>query len=307
MASSELVTPRPNALVLLAVALVSMGVGAAASMLWRERREPAVPSTAREPTRGTDAPPGPSLAGANSDGGDQGPTARRIAELEAAEKRLLAEMDALRARAPQLEACFRSELAARYSSTVGERPPEEWLDAESGLLARQARLFTDASIRGMSEARRQLPVPTLAAPVVILQLRCGEGGGSPHRIDMLGKVSRYVAGRAAAEMPWPDEIDALQAPHAFALGGKIPDGRVLVVTNVKWRALSRGDSNGPGEFSITMGSETIDRRSENGSFSGTWSGRFEIHPGEESAVQVQFSNSGAVDARFEGEFEDEKK
>lgn len=284
-----------------------MGVGAAASMLWRERREPVIPSTARESTRGTDAPPGPSLAGAKSDGGDRGPTAERIAELEAAEKRLIAEVTALRARAPQLEAWFRSELAARYASTVGERPSEEWLDAESGLLARQARLFTDASIRGMSEALRPLPVPTLAAPLVLLQLRCGAGGGSPHRIDMLGQASRYVAERAAAEMPWPDEIDALQAPHAFALGGKIPNGRVFVVANVKWRALSKGDSNGPGEFSITMGSEIIDSRRENGSYSGTWSGRFEIHSGEESAVQVQLSNSGAVEARFEREFEDEKK
>jgi hypothetical protein len=227
--------------------------------------------------------------------------------LEAAEKRLLAEVGALQARAPQLDAWFRTELAARYLSTVGERPPEEWLDAESGVLARQARQFTDASIRVMSEARNQPPVLTLAAPLVILQLRCGAGGGGPHRIDMIGRVSRYVVERGTAVMPWPAEIDAMQAPRAYALGGKIPDGRVFVVAQVKWRALSQGDSNGPGEFSIMVGSEVIASRRENGSFSGNWNGRFEVHPGEESTVQVHLSNSGAVDARIEGEFEEEKK
>lgn len=249
------------------------------------------------------------LSGGRASAEDEEDLANRVVALEVEAKRLLSEVEALRSRMPQNEAWFRAELAARYRAEVGEAIPEDALARESEALARQSRQLLDAAVRRTVEAGRKSPIATpLAGPLVILQVRSGAGGGNPNRVDMLGRLSTYVVERSRTEIPWNPVVDSHEPSRAYALGGAVPKGKVFAVTKVTWRAVAAGDSNGHGEYVIRLGEETISRdRDRAATYSGSWTGRTEIRPGEESQVQVEVANSSAVEARFEGELVDESR
>ena len=171
------------------------------------------------------------LSGGRASAGDDPDLAQRFVALEAEAKRLLADVEALRARLPQNEAWFRAELAARYLAEVGEPIPDDVLVREAESLARQTRQFTDAAVRRAVEAGKKRPLATvLAAPLVVLQVRSGAGGGNPNRVDMLGGLSPYVAERSRTEIPWSPVVDMHERSRAYALGRKITAGKACAVT-----------------------------------------------------------------------------
>src|SRR5439155_4722981 len=228
-------------------------------------------------------------SGERASAGEEEDLAKRVVALEADAKRLQAEVEALRAQLPQNEAWFRAELAARYLAEVGEPIPDGVLVREAESLARSTRQLTDAAVRRAVEAGRKLPLATtLAAPLVVLQVRSGAGGGNPNRVDMIGGLSPYVVARSRTEISWSPAVDLHESSRAYALGGRVPKGKAFAVTKVTWRAVAAGDSNGPGEYYVRLGSETIAHDRDNSStFEGKWDGRVVIRAGEESTVQVE--------------------
>lgn len=246
------------------------------------------------------------LGVARASAGDEPSLPDRVAALEAEAKRLLAEVDALKGRLPQ-EAMIRAEIAARYRTEVGEAVPTDVLDREAGAVLGQLRQLLDAGARRAVEAGRKLPLTApLAGPLVILQVRSGAGGGNPNTVDMLGRLSNYVDERSRAPIPWSASVQMSERSRAYVLGGSIPEGKAFAVTKVTWKAVAAGDSNGPGEYVVRLGAETIGHDRDNGStYSGTWQGRVVIHRGDEAKLQVQVANSSAVEARYEGELVDE--
>jgi hypothetical protein len=238
---------------------------------------------------------------------DERSLAERVEALEASARRLLAEVEALRAAAPR-SATQRVELADRYRREVGEALPPEVLEREAAALERETRLLTDAAVRRAVEAKRGIPAGTaLASPLVLLQVRGGAGAGRTSRVDMRGRLSPHVARRSPEAIPWEPTVDPDEGSVAHALGGRIPDGKAFVVTKLTWRASVAGASHGA-SFAIRLGTETIARESEgSASFEGSWTGRMTIRRGEEADVRVEIAGSSAAEARFEGELVDEER
>jgi hypothetical protein len=207
---------------------------------------------------------------------------------------------------PGVIRALRDELAARYRELAGsDLPPdalERALRETLQLRAAQARLVAE---RWAREAGKRARVGTLGEPKVVLQVRSGAGGGNPNRVDMLGDASPYVRERAEEALPWAPAVDVNEPSRAWAQGGYLPAGKAFVITKVTYRASSAGDPNGHGEAMIHAGGEELFRtRDAAGPFEGTWEGRVVVLPGQESTVWVEVANSSAVEATFEGSFED---
>lgn len=247
-----------------------------------------------------------SVRGAHAD--DERGLAERILTLETEAKRLLAEVEALKGRLPQ-DAWARAELSERYRREVGEPIPADIREREAEGLSHQTRSSMDSAARRAIEAgsKRPLAVP-LASPLVVLQVRSGAAGGNPSQVDMLGRLSAYVARRSREPLPWNPVVGMRETSSAYALGGTIPQGKAFAVTKVTWRAVAAGDSNGHGEYVVRLGGETITRDHDSASTSeGSWTGRVLLRHGDESEVQIEVANSSALEARFEGELLDDPK
>lgn len=243
---------------------------------------------------------------ARDSAGDDETPSKRLVALEAEARRLLAEVEALRARLPRDENSVRAEISAEYESMVGEPIPEAVLaQATSAVLQSVRRLVKQAVARAVDEGRKSPLTNTLVGPLVILQVRSGAGGGNPSRVDMVGGLSGYVDERSRREIPWSPVVGINEDSRAFALGGSIPRGKAFVITRATWRGVAAGDSNGHGEFVVRVGRRTLaSARDDKAVREGSWEGRIVIRAGEESQVQCEVANSSHVEARLEGELVD---
>lgn len=144
-----------------------------------------------------------------------------------------------------------------------------------------------------------IPVPTLAAPFVRLQLRSdGGSGGNECRLDMRGRHSVYVSelSRGPIDMTGPIERNQVVA---FANGGKVPAGQKFVVTEVTWS----GKVGAHGNAAITIAGEKIFRIDEpNDNLVDSWHGELTVLPGEESRTQITVVDAARLDVWLTGHF-----
>jgi hypothetical protein len=144
----------------------------------------------------------------------------------------------------------------------------------------------------------------LEKPRALLQVRAGAVGGKPVRITLLGRGSNTLK----HVLPNPLPTDRVMRMQDEALGhcggGRVPLGKVWVITRIEYEGTADGDSNGPGEFLVQVGGEVIVHADRNNPRAkGVWEGRLEVRPGEESGVFVQIRNSSTGSATFTGTFE----
>jgi cytochrome c556 len=232
--------------------------------------------------------------------------AKRLAALETESEDLAEKVRALRADVPQDQESTRAEIAARVEREVGEAPADEKVGRAAAQVASdRERAVTAAVRRCVDEMKREPLRHDLAAPVVMLQVRSGAGGGNPNTVDMAGVTSQYVDLRSRRPIPWSPSVDMHEDSRAFVEGGTVPGGRTFVVTHVSWRGVATGDSNGHGEFVVRVGGQTLaQRRDDPAVTEGSWTGRVVIPRGKESTVNAEVANSSHVEVRIEGEFVD---
>jgi hypothetical protein len=144
----------------------------------------------------------------------------------------------------------------------------------------------------------------LEKPRAVLQARAGAVGGNPVRVTLLGRGSNYLK----RLLPGPISMERVTRMQdeavAFSGGGRVPTGKVWVITRIEYEGTADGDSNGNGEFLVQVGDELIVRADrDHPSAKGVWEGRLEVRPGEERGVFVQVRNSSTGSATFEGAFE----
>lgn len=145
----------------------------------------------------------------------------------------------------------------------------------------------------------------LAMPRAWLQLRSGAGGGNPNRVDLLGEKSMYVDRFSTEPLSLATPPDMDEQSAAYAEGGHVPRGKLFVVTQIDYAGSAKGDSNGHGELIVSLKRNRIVAvRDTADPVRGTWTGRVEIAPGEESQVFVEIANSSTADVRITGEFVD---
>lgn len=233
--------------------------------------------------------------------------AKRLAALETESVALAEKVRALRADLPQDRESTCREIAARVEREIGEAPAEDKLArAAVQVAAARERAVAEAVRRCADEMKREPLRHELAAPLVILQVRSGAGGGNPNTVDMAGVTSGYVDLRTRSPIAWSPSVDMDEESRAYVDGGTVPQGRRFVVTRVSWRGVAAGDSNGHGEFVVQVGGQTLAQRSDDPAVTtGSWSGRVVILRGRESTVNAEVANSSHVEVRIEGEFEDE--
>ena len=141
-------------------------------------------------------------------------------------------------------------------------------------------------------------------PRALLQARAGAVGGNPVRVTLLGRGSNAVRRLV------PNPISTSRTPHmkdeaiGYCGGGRIPPGKVWVVTRISYEGNAAGDTNGPGEFLLQVGETVLARSTRDEKVvKGVWEGRLELHPGQEREVFLQIRNSSTGSATFEGTFE----
>lgn len=144
----------------------------------------------------------------------------------------------------------------------------------------------------------------LEKPKAQLQARAGAVNGNPVRVTLLGKGTPYVRSLHPSPINTERTPSMQEESVGFTGGGRVPAGKVWVITRVTYQGTAAGDSNGPGGFRVSAGGQEIVRIGrEEGSANGTWEGRIEIRPGEEASVFVEIRNSSTGSATFEGAFE----
>jgi len=144
----------------------------------------------------------------------------------------------------------------------------------------------------------------LGKPRAQLQVRSGAVGGNPVRVTLLGKGTLYLRSLVPAPLNMDRAVRMQDESVAFTGGGRVPPGKVWVITRVTYEGTATGDSNGDGAFRVAAGGEEIVRIGrDRKAAKGVWEGRIEVRPGEESTVFVEVSNSSTGSALFEGEFE----
>lgn len=148
----------------------------------------------------------------------------------------------------------------------------------------------------------------LEQPRAWLQLRSGAGGGNPNRIDLAGRKSMYVDRYATEPLSFATSPTMSERAVAYVEGGLIPRGKLFVVTSIDYAGSAEGDSNGHGELIVSVkGTTIVSVRDQPDPVRGTWSGRIEIGPGEESTVFAEIANSSTADVRLRGELVDAPK
>jgi len=144
----------------------------------------------------------------------------------------------------------------------------------------------------------------LQRPQVVLQIRGGANGGNRRWIDMIGGSYRLDA-TGAAPLALDKPVGMRDAGVAFCDGGRVPEGKIFVVTRIEYRASAKGDSNGSGEVFLKVGDTTIFRERDKAEpIQGVWTGDIELIRGEERQVRLQIGNSSFADVKISGRFVD---
>ncbi|MBK9386337.1 MAG: sigma-70 family RNA polymerase sigma factor [Planctomycetes bacterium] len=197
----------------------------------------------------------------------------------------------------------------------GNRCVLDWYSTEDGRLARGSvasprgsQSLTSIALALRAAARAEFDriwhLRDLVEPRVVLQARVGAIGGNDCRIDLasrqLGRFRRCSSEPLDLRTPIAIQEEAI----AYRQGGRIPKGMKFVVTNITWSGEARGDSNGTGAFRIQLGEfEIVDAKPSHRPISGTWKGRVELLPGQESEAYFEVSNSSMGEVVFSGSFE----
>jgi hypothetical protein len=141
-------------------------------------------------------------------------------------------------------------------------------------------------------------------PRALLQARAGSVGGNPVRVTLLGRGSNHLKRVLPGPLNMEREVRKQDDAIGFAGGGRVPPGKVWVITRIDYEGTANGDSNGPGEFLVQVGDQVIAHATKDlKAAKGVWEGRLEVRPGEEAGVFVQIRNSSTGSATFEGVFE----
>lgn len=141
----------------------------------------------------------------------------------------------------------------------------------------------------------------LEQPWLVLQVRAGAGGGNPNRVTMLGRGSPYLKKMSIGPIDLTPPVGMREDAVGYTTGGRIPQGKILVLKRATWRAIAAGDSNGHGDALLQLGSEEIFRIHETAEEQqGTWTGEIEIRPGEEASVYLEVENSSLAEVILEG-------
>ena len=152
--------------------------------------------------------------------------------------------------------------------------------------------------------RVQSPAPPVPHTVV-LEVRSGAVGGNPVNVSP-GRVSRFVRQESATPLSFDVPPDINERPSAYTKGGPIPTGKLFAIESIRYRGTSAGDSNGHGEFRVSVGGEVIVRSGETDDVTeGDWNGRIEVRSGREDTIQLEVSNSSSGRVEFIGVLEDD--
>ncbi|GEM_PF-5325468 len=142
---------------------------------------------------------------------------------------------------------------------------------------------------------------------VRIQLRAGAVGGNPVRAYMDGTVDACVDEASATALDLAGEVDIDEPARAHVEGGYVPRGKVWIIRAIDVEGTNVGDSNGGGEFVVSIGGKEILRREEGcGPFKDAWKGRIVVRPQGEHAVYAEVTNSSWCDVQFRGALLDEK-
>jgi RNA polymerase sigma-70 factor (ECF subfamily) len=224
------------------------------------------------------------------------------------------------------------DLGAWTVTEIGTQKPKKWLRASRGdlfvlhtldsrvdrwtevkilaVIKKEAIVFawqsiTDANvIDEIMEALRD-PNSEMKRPEVRIQIRGGAGGGNPNRAFFNGTKNAYVDRIVAAPFDTQMPVSISERHRAWIDGGLIPYGKVWVVTGVDYDATCKGDSNGSGEFIVTIGGKKIVKfRNEKQRQTGSWEGQITLKPGEEEKCFVEIANSSSASVIVRGYFKD---
>ncbi len=144
----------------------------------------------------------------------------------------------------------------------------------------------------------------LDRPHVVLQIRGGAEGGHTRWIDMLGGSDRVDA-TDAAPLALDKPIEMGDRCIAFCDGGRIPVGKMFVVTRVEYRGSAKGDADGPGAMYVRVrGTVIVNEQRSAKPIQGVWTGEIKLFRGEEKRVRVQIANSSFADVKITGRFVD---
>ncbi len=170
--------------------------------------------------------------------------------------------------------------------------------------------------------------PPMSAPSARLQIRGGAGGGNPFRASLDASLER-VESLSATPLDLQSSLSINERHVAFVDGGTVPTDMIFLIEHVEYTARVEGDSNGPGEFALHVGSADVvhireshelraekDKRflwSESGreaqSISsdvmpvrGELSVSIPIREGMEHSVYVEIANSSWADVTLSGRF-----
>jgi hypothetical protein len=167
----------------------------------------------------------------------------------------------------------------------------------------------------------------MRAPFARLQIRGGAGGGNPNRVFLDGTKNAYVDEFSSEPLDLVAPIKVDERTRAFAEGGRVPAGKVFVVESIEYAARADGDSNGHGEFLLSVGPFCIAHVEEDGRAEDVKRYRFwtiergvqtitreefpirgrlavqiPIRQDEESLVFVEIANSSLADVVLRGRF-----
>lgn len=156
--------------------------------------------------------------------------------------------------------------------------------------------LTDA--RAILRAERENGV-LLQDGLVKLQIRGGANGGNPRRVTMSGDTSIRKPAKGPLELGPAIHIN--EQGQAYSRGGLIPLGFVWDVRRVVWEARAKGDSNGGGEFGLSLdGRRLVYIENQEEEEVGAWNGRVVLRPGDEPGVYAEIANSSQCSVRIYG-------
>jgi len=136
---------------------------------------------------------------------------------------------------------------------------------------------------------------------VLLQVRAGAGGGNPNRVDMNGSTSIYVDRFAPEPLSFDAPVTMDDDSVAHCNDGRLREGQVFVVDEVRYSGTSVGDSNGHGEFLLKVAGKTIAHSVDSHlPTEGTWQGRLEVPFGAEGDVFLEVANTSTGSAEILG-------
>jgi hypothetical protein len=177
------------------------------------------------------------------------------------------------------------------------------LTEDGGMVFHWRRLPWSSRLGELSRSAGGRPLDPLG-PVVHVRMQTGAGGGNPNRVFLDGTKNGYLDEVSSTPIDVTRPLNSHDRSIAWVESGSIPDGRIWVVTSIDYAARTPGDGNGHGEFVVGLRRERLVEvpRSQTPS-RGRWTGRLELHPGDESRFYVELANSSSCDLTIQGHFE----